>query len=246
MASISLRGVSATYELLSVLDYNLKHRVVQMARRRRTAPEVIAALRDIDLDLRAGDRVGLIGPNGAGKSTLLAVMAGLLPPTTGAVKVEGRVLALMGGAGAGLSQEATGLDNIVGMGVQLGETPTAMRARMDDIIDFSGLAARVHHPVYSYSTGMQARLRFSVLTSLRPDILLLDEGLATADAEFASRSGERLQKFLGNVGIVVLASHSEEQILQTSKSVIYLSGGRVIGYGDAAAQIRAYSAANHR
>jgi ABC-type polysaccharide/polyol phosphate transport system ATPase subunit len=210
MAQIRLGKVHAQYQLLSVLDYNLKHRVVEIIRRSNVAPVAIDALCGIDLEVPDGSRLGLVGANGAGKSTLLAIMAGVLPPTSGSVKVHGRVLALLGGAGEGLDQEATGRDNIVSLGVQLGETPAAMRKRIDDVTEFSGLAARIDHPVYSYSTGMQARLRFSILTSLRPDILLLDEGLGTADAEFAHRADERLREFMSSAGIVVLASHGDD------------------------------------
>ena len=125
----------------------------------------IDALSGIDLEVPDGSRLGLVGANGAGKSTLLAIMAGVLPPTSGSVEVHGRVLALLGGAAEGLDQEATGRDNIVSLGVQLGETPAAMRRRIDDVTEFSGLAARIDHPVYSYSTGMQTRLQV-----LDPDV----------------------------------------------------------------------------
>lgn len=231
MSSIRLSNVTAQYQLLSVLDYNLKHRVLQFARRRSVDPEVITALREVNLTLTAGARMGLVGANGAGKSTLLAIMAGLLPPTAGSVQVEGRVLALLGGAGAGLSQEATGLDNIIGMGVQLGETPAAMRARTEDVVEFSGLGGRIKHPVYSYSTGMQARLRFSILTSMRPDVLLLDEGLATADAEFTGRANRRLNDFMSSAGILVLASHGDELLRQQCHDAIWLRTGSLAGQG---------------
>jgi ABC-type polysaccharide/polyol phosphate transport system ATPase subunit len=240
MPRIQLSSVTAQYQLLSVLDYNLKHRLVQIARKRSTAPEVITALREVDLTLEAGTRMGLVGANGAGKSTLLAVMAGLLPPTAGTVLVEGRVLALLGGAGAGLSQEATGLDNIVGMGVQLGESPAAMRARVDDVVEFSGLGSRIAHPVYSYSTGMQARLRFSILTSLRPDVLLLDEGLATADAAFTAKASDRLREFMSAAGILVLASHGDDLLRQQCDTAIWLRTGSIAAAGGVDAVLRQY------
>lgn len=242
MSCIHLQGVTAQYELLSVVDYNLKHRVLQLVRNRRHSPEVITALRGINLALFPGSRVGLVGANGAGKSTLLAVIAGLLPPTAGQVRVEGRVLALLGGAGAGLSQEATGLDNIIGMGVQLGESPPAMRSRTEDIVEFSGLSDRIKHPVYSYSTGMQARLRFSILTSLRPDVLLLDEGLATADAEFAARASERLKDFMSSAGILVLASHGDDLIRQQCTTGLWLDRGTLAAQGDVDAVLHHYRA----
>jgi ABC-type polysaccharide/polyol phosphate transport system ATPase subunit len=231
MSYIKLTKVRARYEVLSVRDYNLKRRVVTALKREREPRIVIDALNGIDLEIEEGSRLGLIGPNGAGKSTLLSVMAGLLPPTSGKVEVKGRVLALLGGAGAGLDQEATGRDNIVSMGVQLGETPAAMRARIEDIVDFSGLSTRIDHPVYSYSSGMQARLRFSLLTSLRPDVLLLDEGLGAADAQFQERAGERLAGFMASVGIVVLASHSDGLLREQCDSGVWIHGGVVVRQG---------------
>jgi len=214
MASIRLENVSADFEILSVRDYNLKRRVVELAKSKRESPRTIHALRSISLDIPEGTRLGLVGANGAGKSTLLAIMAGLLPPTTGSVAVDGRVLALLGGASAGLDQEASGRDNVISMGVQLGELPSAMRERADEILEFSGLGVRAEHPVFSYSSGMQARLRFSILTSLEPDVLLLDEGIGTADAAFAEQAHARLDTFMSGAGILVLASHGDDLLRQ--------------------------------
>lgn len=244
MPSISLRGVHAEYQLLSVRDYNLKNRVVQTARRKFHDPVVIDALKSIDLDIAEGSRLGLVGPNGAGKSTLLSVMAGLLPPTRGSVRVQGRVLALLGGSAAGMDQEATGRDNVVSMGVQLGESPQAMRARIDDITEFSGLGERILHPVYSYSTGMQTRLRFSILTSLRPDVLLLDEGLGTADAEFTARASRRLEKFMSSAGILVLASHGDSLLKQQCTSAVWLQSGTIMDQGPVDRVLSGYHASH--
>jgi ABC-type polysaccharide/polyol phosphate transport system ATPase subunit len=242
---IRLQGVEAEYELLTVRDYNLKRQFMEVLRRRTEPVQVIRALNGIDLTVPAGSRIGLVGANGAGKSTLLSVMAGLLPPTKGSVKVTGRVLALLGGAGAGLDQEATGRDNIVSMGVQLGESPVQMRRAIDDVIEFSGLGSRIDHPVYSYSSGMQTRLRFSVLTSLRPDVLLLDEGIAMADAEFAERAGERLQQFVNAAGILVLASHGDALLTQQCNSGIWLDRGTIMRTGDLASVVADYHASYH-
>jgi ABC-type polysaccharide/polyol phosphate transport system ATPase subunit len=231
MAAIRLRHVDARYELLSVRDYNLKRRFLELTKKREP-PAVIHALRGINLELDSGTRLGLVGANGAGKSTLLAVMAGLLPPTSGTVGVGGRVLALLGGASAGLDQEATGRDNIISMGVQLGELPSAMKSRTEEIVDFSGLGHRVAHPVYSYSSGMQARLRFSILTSLRPDVLLIDEGIGTADAAFAQKAGDRLRQFMSSAGIVVLASHGDDLLRQQCDVGLWLDRGSIRLLGD--------------
>lgn len=244
MPSVSLRGVHAEYQLLSVRDYNLKNRLLQTARRKFREPVVIDALKSIDLHIPEGSRLGLVGPNGAGKSTLLSVMAGLLPPTRGSVKVEGRVLALLGDSAAGLDQEATGRDNVVSMGVQLGESPQAMRQRIDDITDFSGLGDRILHPVYTYSTGMQTRLRFSILTSLRPDVLLLDEGLGTADAEFTARANRRLEEFMSSAGILVLASHGDSLLQQQCSTAIWLQSGAIMAQGPVDGVLSSYHASH--
>lgn len=240
MASVSLEEVSARYELLSVRDYNLKRRVADLVHGRHEAPKVIYALRSVSLELRRGSRLGLIGANGAGKSTLLSIMAGLLPPTTGRVEVEGRVLALLGGAGAGLDQEASGRDNVVSMGVQLGEFPEAMRELSEEILDFSGLGTRADDPVFSYSTGMQARLRFSILTSLRPDVLLLDEGIGAADAAFAAKASHRLSEFMSRAGVLVLASHGDDLLRQQCDEAIWLDRGMVRSQGPLDKVLSAY------
>ncbi len=231
MPHVMLRGIHAEYQLLSVRDYNLKNRIVQTARHKLRDPVVIEALRSVDLEIPEGSRLGLVGPNGAGKSTLLSIMAGLLPPTSGTVKVDGRVLALLGGSDAGLDQEASGKDNVISMGVQMGESPRDMRRRIDDITDFSGLGQRISHPVYSYSSGMQTRLRFSILTSLRPDVLLLDEGLGTADAEFAVRANRRLNEFMSSAGILVLASHGDGLLRQQCSDAVWLQAGAIVAKG---------------
>lgn len=242
MAHVRLGKVCAQYELLSVLDYNLKHRVVETIRRKVVAPVKIDALSGVDLEVADGSRLGLVGANGAGKSTLLAVMAGVLPPISGSIEVHGRVLALLGGAAEGLDQEASGRANVVSLGVQLGETPAAMRRRIDDVTEFSGLESRIDHPVYSYSTGMQTRLRFSILTSLRPDILLLDEGLGAADAEFAQRADERLRDFMSSAGIVVLASHGDALLRSQCDSAVWLDQGRVREQGELESVLARYHA----
>jgi ABC-2 type transport system ATP-binding protein/lipopolysaccharide transport system ATP-binding protein len=105
-----------------------------------------------------------------------------------------------------------------------------MRRRIDDVTDFSGLGSRIDHLVYSYSSGMQARLRFSVLTALRPDVLLIDEGIGTADAEFAHRASARLQEFVASAGVVVIASHAESLVAEYCQHGLWLHKGRVVAY----------------
>lgn len=227
MASIRAEEVSVTYRILSVADYNLKRRFVGAVRRRRDVQVLIEALHEVSVSIEGGTRIGLVGPNGAGKSTLLSVLAGVLPPGSGRVEVEGRVLALLGGPGLGLDFEASGADNVIRLGVQLGESPSAMRQRYDDIVEFSGLGSRITHPVYTYSSGMQARLRFAAVTALEPDILLMDEGIGMADAEFTERANTRLAEFAARAGILVLATHSPELMTRLCTEAVLLADGEI-------------------
>ena len=240
MGSISLKDASVVYSLTNSRDYNLKRTFVDLVTMKRKPARRIEALRGITLEIEEGSRIGLVGPNGAGKSTLLALMAGILAPTTGQVYVEGRVLALLGGAGAGLELEASGLDSIVNLGVQLGESAASMRARIDEVVEFSGLETRIADPVYTYSSGMQARLRFSTLTSLNPDVLLLDEGLGTADAAFAHKAQARLESFVSSVGIVILASHGQGLLKEICADGLWLQGGQVALRGTIANVLAGY------
>lgn len=230
-ARVTVEDVCVDYRILSARDHNLKRQVANLMRGRHEVPRTITALADVTLRLHDGDRLALVGANGAGKSTLLQVLAGVLPPRAGTLHTNGRVLALLGGAEAGLDPEASGRDNIVMLGVQLGETPKHMESLVDEIVEFSGLTSRINDPVFSYSAGMAARLRFSTLTALRPDILLLDEGIGAADAFFAARAEKRLRHFMSSAGILVIASHSDATLRDLCSTAIWLDSGRVAARG---------------
>jgi ABC-type polysaccharide/polyol phosphate transport system ATPase subunit len=241
MSRIELSGVSVIYDLLTIADFNLKRKILTgLGRRRRSSTHrPLAAVDDLSLVIEPGTRVGIIGPNGAGKSTLLRVMAGALPPTRGRVVLEGKVFSLLGGAGAGLDFGLSGYENVIMTGILLGESPKTMRDKADGIAEFSGLGDRLRNPVSSYSSGMQARLRFSILTSLTPQILIMDEGVATADAAFAAKAAERLREFHSRAEIVVMSSHGLK-VANTTDVVIWLEKGRIRQMGDPHETVRAY------
>lgn len=224
-AAITLEDVWVQYKVRSAHHYNIKRSLVNALTRRRETPEIITALQDVNLSIPKGARLGIVGPNGSGKSTLLAVMSGALRPSRGSVSVHGRVLALLGGPDEGLDPEQTGRENALSLGVRLGESPDGMRSRIDDIHEFSGLADRFEHPLYTYSSGMQIRLRFSTITSLKPDVLLIDEGIGMADAEFNQRASQRLTAFLSNSGTLVMASHSEGVIAEHCDRLLVVDQG---------------------
>lgn len=207
--AIRLDDVWVQYQLRHAHHYNLKRSLTNTLARRKEKAEIITALQGISLEIPRGARIGIIGPNGSGKSTLLAVVAGILTPTRGKATTNGRVLALLGGPNEGLDPEQTGRENAIALGLRLGETTESMQAKIPDIHDFSGLGSRFDHPVYTYSSGMQVRLRFTTITALPSDILLVDEGIGAADQEFSERANTRLTAFFKNAGTLLLASHSE-------------------------------------
>jgi ABC-type polysaccharide/polyol phosphate transport system ATPase subunit len=233
MAWIVGRDLTVRYSVLTVEDYNLKRSLVSMRRRGGTSERLyVTALSAVSVTLPPGSRTALVGVNGSGKSTLLRVVAGTLPPTSGSACHSGRALALLGDAGAGLDDEATGLENIVALGVSLGESRATMLHRVEEISAFSGLGDRLRTPVHTYSTGMRARLRFSTLTSLEPEILIIDEGVGTADAEFTVRAQKRLQRFVASAGVLLMSSHGAG-LAEVCSSAVWMHRGAVVAHGPA-------------
>ena len=226
---VELQNVSVIYRLLTVEDYNLKRQIVRgFGRRRHGLVTPLHALSDINLSLNDGDRLQVVGSNGSGKTTLLRVIAGALAPTSGALLTRGRVLPLLGGPGATLDGTLTGRENIVQVGMLLGESPFHMQNLVHDIAEFSGLRDRLNTPVSTYSSGMAARLRFSIVTSLKPDILVMDEGIAsTADPEFSQRAKIRLEQFQNQVSIVIWSSFSHS-LKNLATKLLSLQNGRMV------------------
>ena len=235
--AISLHDVWVRYRLRHAHHYNLKRAFSNAVTRRQEEAEVITALAGVSMQIPAGARVGLKGPNGAGKSTLLAVMAGVLAPTHGTAETNGRVLALLGGPNEGLDPERTGRENAISLGIRLGETGEDMQARIDDIAEFSGLGRRFDHPVYTYSSGMQVRLRFAAISSIQTEVLLVDEGIGAADAEFNERAEERLQAFYAASGTLVLSSHDDGLLAAHCDRSVTLHQGQLIRPGAQQQQI---------
>jgi ABC-2 type transport system ATP-binding protein len=211
MASIELRNVTVDLPIYGAHNMNLKGRVANFLARRETEIEVIRALNNVSLSIKDGDRIGIVGPNGAGKTTLLRVMAGILKPSQGEVTIQGSVVSMID-QGLGMDPQCSGIENIFRRGIFLNQSTQQMQSRVDDIIEFSGLGDRIRHPLYTYSSGMRARLAFSIATSVEPEILIIDEGIGAADEEFSIRASSRLDSFINNAGILILSSHSKELV----------------------------------
>ena len=191
---------------------------------------IIEALHDISVSLRQGDRVALVGHNGAGKSTLLRLMAGIYEPTRGKARVLGKVAPVFDLA-VGMDPEISGLDNILIRGLFLGMTRKQMEARVDDIAAFTELGDYLSMPLRTYSTGMRVRLALGVVTSIDPEILLLDEGIGAVDAEFLAKARIRLNELVERSGILVFASHSDEFLADLCDTAIWMDKGQVREHG---------------
>jgi lipopolysaccharide transport system ATP-binding protein len=179
------------------------------------------AVSDVSFTIERGETVGIIGKNGAGKSTILGLIAGVLRPSLGEVRVNGRVSPLLE-LGAGFHHELTGLENIVLNGVLLGLTKQAVLSRMDDIIEFSELAEFIDQPVRVYSSGMLARLGFAIVANLDPDILLIDEVLAVGDLDFQAKCIEKIRQFKRQGVTIVFVSHSMVEVRRLCDRVLWL------------------------
>lgn len=204
--------------------------------------EYVQALRGIDLEIRDGERLGILGHNGAGKTTLLRVLARVYPPSSGRVRVEGRVSTLTD-LSLGMDMNATGRKNIVFRLVFMGYSFSAARGAVEEITEFSGLGEFIDLPVRTYSSGMFLRLAFSISTHFAPDILLLDEIIGAGDAAFQEKALARVRGLLDQSRIIVLAAHDFGAIRAYCNRAIVLSQGAIVGRGGPEEMIGLYGGA---
>lgn len=230
-ASIELRNVGVEFPVFHAASQSIKNRVLNAAtgglfNRSADGHLVVKSLQNINLNLRSGERVGLVGHNGAGKSTMLRVLSGIYNPTQGSAVIQGNAVSLIN-IGLGIDPEASGIDNIKLRAVMMGLAPEQIGERIDEIIAFSGLGEFIHMPFRTYSSGMQMRLAFAVSTTIRPQILIMDEWLSLGDTAFAARAKTRMKELLNSTEILILASHSKELLQQNCTRLIWLEHGRV-------------------
>ncbi|MFC3799811.1 ABC transporter ATP-binding protein [Cohnella sp. GCM10012308] len=226
MSFIRMSQINLKYQIHN--DRSLKDLVIGMTKRREplVQSKVIHALKNIDLDLKDGDRLGIVGHNGAGKSTFLKVIAGIYPPVSGSMKVEGRMASLFELA-TGFEMEASGWDNIRLRGLMLGETPKQISKKLNEIAEFSELGDHLNIPVKYYSSGMFIRLAFSISTAIEPDILLLDEVIAAGDAKFLAKAQRRMNELVDRVKILVFVTHSMPSVFEFCNKCIWLEKGEI-------------------
>ncbi|MBL9125343.1 MAG: ABC transporter ATP-binding protein [Planctomycetaceae bacterium] len=244
--AIQFRHVTKEYHVENAVLGGLKNLVLHLPTQIRAmrARKPFCALQDLSLEIAQGESLSVIGRNGAGKSTLLGLIAGVLRPSAGTVVTRGRICPLLE-LGAGFHADLTGRENIVLNGILLGLTRREVLARLDEIIDFSGLAQFVDRPLRTYSSGMTARLGFSVAVHLSPNILLVDEALAVGDLEFQQKCLARMQQFRSDAVTMVFVSHDMESVARVSDRVAWMDGGRLREIGPPQQVIEHYHAFVH-
>lgn len=189
------------------------------------------ALKDVSFELEKGDRLGILGLNGAGKSTLMKVIAGVFKPTEGTIEKKG-VIAPIIELGAGFDMQYTGAENIFLYGAVLGHSREFMEKCFDEIVEFSELGEFIDVPLKNYSSGMKARLGFSIATIVKPDILILDEVLSVGDAKFKKKSEKKIMDMMDTGVTVLFVSHNIDQVRRICNKALILDHGKALMYGN--------------
>ncbi len=234
MAHILAQAVSIEFPLYHIGARSLKKRILANSPLRLRQDEssriVVAALRDLDFHIKAGERVGLIGHNGAGKTTLLRTLAGVYEPVAGRLEVAGSIGALIDPS-AGMDPNATGRENIVLRGLFRGLDEAASAELAEEVGAFSGLAEFLDVPVRTYSAGMGVRLSFAMATVMDPEVLLMDEWFLAGDADFLERARAKLEGLVTKAEVLVLATHDMSIVREWCTRAIRLDAGRIVADG---------------
>lgn len=227
--ALEVKEVGMKFNLSAEKVDNLKEYFIKMIKGQIKYNE-FWALRDISFNVEQGDRLGILGLNGAGKSTLLKVIAGVLKATEGSMNIRGKIVPLLE-LGAGFDSQYTGAENIYLYGAVLGYSKKFIDEKYDEIVDFSELGEFINVPIKNYSSGMKARLGFSIATVVDPEILILDEVLSVGDAKFRKKSEAKILSMFDKGVTVLFVSHSLDQIKRLCNKAILLEKGRLIAEG---------------
>lgn len=244
MASIIFNNVFIDFPIFNAHSRSIKKRLMQTATGGQLNADeqgriTVRALEDISFTFTDGDRVALLGHNGAGKSTLLRAIGKVYQPSSGSINIQGEIGSLID-ISLGIDTEATGRENIFLRGGMLGLSKDQLKHQLDEIIGFSELGEFIDMPLRTYSTGMNMRLAFAISTTLRPEILVMDEWLSVGDEKFKHKAERRMKEVVDATSILVVASHSRDLIMNTCNRVIWLEHGLIKMDGDPAAILEAY------
>jgi ABC-type polysaccharide/polyol phosphate transport system ATPase subunit len=234
-----VQDVSVTYRTSMEKKPTLTETMKRLGRRERIVRE-IEALQGVSFDVEHGKVLGIVGANGAGKSTLVRTIAGILPPTSGRIEVDGRVSTLLA-LGVGFNRKLSGRENVVLGGLAAGLTRDHLANKYEDIVEFAELEEFMDMPMQTYSSGMYGRLGFSVAVNMDPDILLIDEALSVGDARFKRKSFEKMRELCTEDRTIVLVSHSMASIEELCDQAIWLHKGELRMEGEPDEVIDAYT-----
>ena len=218
-------------------DITLEYPVPRQYRKEDVQP---SGVRNISLEVKQGEVLGIIGRNGSGKSTLLKMMAGVFPPDSGIISCRGSV-SLLAGVGVGFHKELTGRENAYLYGALMGRTTEQIDQLIDEIRSFAELEHHFDRPIRTYSSGMKSRLGISVATAFKPDLLLIDEVLGVGDASFRKKSEERVKEMIAESGTVVMVSHSLGMLKKMCTRIALIDNGAVVFIGDVDDALKQYS-----
>ena len=229
--SIILDNASVSFPIFNVKTYSLKNRIIKSVMGNITLNNHdkivhIDALKNINIQIKSGERIGVIGGNGSGKSTFLRLCSRIYEPSTGTININGNISSLIN-VNIGIDPESTGRENIKLRLVMLGYNNDQINELINPIIEFTELNQFIDLPFYTYSTGMQMRLAFATSIFIKPEILIMDEWLATGDKDFQEKAEEKLNSIIEESKILILASHSKDLILKTCSRVIWLENGLI-------------------
>lgn len=227
---IKVEDVSMHFNLMEEKIDSIKEYIVKFFKGNLLYTDFIA-LENINFSIEKGDIIGIVGFNGAGKSTILKILAGVLTPTTGKVKIYGSVAPLIE-VGAGFDPELTAKENIFLNGAILGYSKEFIESKFEEIVDFAELKEFINVPVKNFSSGMYARLGFSIATIVKPDILIVDEVLSVGDFHFQEKCEKRIQEMIKNKVTIIMVSHDICMIERLCNKVIWLEKGKIVDYGN--------------
>ena len=236
---IKVNNVSMKFNLGIEKNFSLKQFFIDVLSRKKKEKNEFWALSDVNFEVKKGEVVGFVGSNGAGKSTLLKVIAGVMKPTNGNIEVYGNICPMIE-LGAGFDMDLTARENIFLNGAVMGYSKEFILEKFDEIVEFSELKDFLDVPVRNFSSGMVARLAFSIATIVDPEILIVDEILSVGDIAFQQKSENKMRSMIGGGTTVLFVSHSVEQIKNLCDRAVWLDHGHVKMIGDAKEVCEAY------
>lgn len=237
--AVEIKDVSMRFNLAKERVDNIKEWVVRKLKGKGVSFDEFWALKDISLTIPKGDSFALIGSNGSGKSTLLKIISGVLTPTQGTVTLNGSLAPLIE-LGAGFDMDLSGRENVFLNGAILGHSKKMMEEKYDEIMDFSELKDFEDVPVKNYSSGMMARLGFSIATLVKPDILIVDEILSVGDHAFQEKCSKRMEEMMSGGTTVILVSHDESMVKKICRHAAWINKGNLMFVGDSEVAVDHY------